>query len=226
MAQAGLRVLVFAGLRARANTESLEIEIDLPTTAGELRRCIEAAHPELGSLAHCRFAVEQSFAHDDTEIDGQGEVALIPPVSGGSDLHLGERSALSLTPLSLDTVLAAVRHDGSGGICTFTGQVRRQSRGKTVEFLEYEAYPPMALKKMDEIATAIEADIEGSRVCIHHRYGRLEVGEDAVVIAASAPHRAEAFEACRRAIEDLKRDVPIWKREVDTEGEAWIGQGP
>jgi molybdopterin synthase catalytic subunit len=222
----GLSVLLFAGLRARAGTDELELELELPTTVSALRRAIESAHPELGPLTHCRVAVDQAFADESANIDAGSEIALIPPVSGGADIHFGERSALSKTALSLDAVLEKVRHEGSGGICTFTGQVRRQSRGKLVEYLEYDAYPEMAVAQMDAIAISIEAAIEGSRVCIHHRYGRLEVGDDAVVIAASAPHRAEAFDACRRAIEELKQDVPIWKREVDSEGESWIGQGP
>lgn len=226
MAEASLQVLLFAGLRSRAGREQLELALELPTTVGALRRRIEQAHPELGPLTHCRFAIDMDFADDEARVDAQAEVALIPPVSGGADIHYGERSALSKTALSLDAVLEGVRYDSSGGICTFTGQVRRQSRGKQVEYLEYDAYPPMAVKVMDRIAVEIEGRIEGARVRIHHRYGRLEVGEDAVVIAASAPHRAEAFEACRDAIEALKRDVPIWKKEVDPDGGEWIGQGP
>jgi molybdopterin synthase catalytic subunit len=104
--------------------------------------------------------------------------------------------------------------------------VRRHSRGKTIEHLEYEAYAPMAVRVMDEIRARIETELPGTRVAIHHRIGRLAVGEPAVVIAASAPHRAEAFAACREAIEALKRDVPIWKREVADDGAVWIGQGP
>lgn len=222
----GLRVLLFAGLRACAKSEFIELEIELPTTVGQVLRELRRSHPELGPLTHCRVAVNQAFAQDETTIDAQSEVALIPPVSGGADIHHGKRSCLSASALSLDVAITAVRHEGSGGICTFTGQVRRHSRGKTVEYLDYEAYPKMALEQMDTIALQIESEIEGSKVCIHHRFGRLVVGEDAVLIAASAPHRAEAFDACRKAIEALKRDVTIWKREVDTDGDEWIGQGP
>ena len=226
MSDAPLRVLVFAGLRARAGRDWLEVSVARPATVATLRAALESQFPELGSLGHCRIAVDQAFARDETPVDDARELALIPPVSGGADIHFGQRSALSRTPLRLEAVLEEVRHDSSGGICTFTGQVRRQSRGKQVEYLEYDAYPEMAVKVMDQIALAIEERIPGAKLCIHHRYGRLEVGEDAVVIAASAPHRAEAFEACREAIESLKRDVPIWKKEVDDAGGVWIGQGP
>jgi len=124
-------------------------------------------------------------------------VAVIPPVSGGHDEVL--RVEVLDQPLSLDAVVDAVAHAGAGGIATFTGNVRVRSRGKTVLYLEYEAYAPMALRVMDGIRGRIEGEIAGARVAIHHRVGRLVIGETAVVIAASAPHRAEAFAACREA---------------------------
>lgn len=221
-----LELLLFAGLRARAGRDRLHVEVPASTRAGELLALVERAHPALGSLRHVRLAVDQEFVEAETLIPEGAELALIPPVSGGSDEQLGRRSLLSPHPLDIEWALARVRHEDSGGLTTFTGQVRRSSRGKSVEYLDYEAYAPMALKAMDEIAEAIESRIEGARVAIAHRIGRLVVGEVAVIIAASAPHRAEAFEACRDAIEALKQDVPIWKREVDADGGEWIGQGP
>ena len=114
----------------------------------------------------------------------------------------------------------------AGGVVTFIGQVRDHSRGHAIDHLEYEAYAPMALKVMRSIADTIEAEVPGARVAIHHRLGRLEIGEVAVIIAAAAAHRAEAFTACRAAIEALKQDVPIWKREVAVDGTSWRVQGP
>jgi MoaE-MoaD fusion protein len=149
------------------------------------------------------------------------EIALVPPVSGGHD----GRYVVTERPLVLATVVAAVTHPGAGGIATFIGNVRGESRGKPIDHLDYEAYVPMAEASRAAIAGAIEARIQGSRVAIHHRIGRLAIGESAVIIAASAPHRAEAFEACRDAIEALKRDVPIWKREHATDGTSWFGRG-
>lgn len=237
-----LTVLLFAGLRQRAGRAALELELpDAPLTVAALRERIAAAHPEIGlDLQHCRVAVDHEFAEESATIAAGQEVALIPPVSGGHDgaatprfagvgraVELaGARSRLSSSPLSLAKVLASVEHRGAGGVATFTGNVREQSRGKQVQWLEYEAYPPMAVAKMDAIAAAIVAEIPGTRVAIAHRVGRLEIGEAAVVIAASAPHRAEAFAACREAIERLKQDVPIWKKEVDSTGAEWIGRGP
>jgi len=111
-------------------------------------------------------------------------------------------------------------------VATFTGVVRSHSRGKRIVRLEYEAYRPMAERKLAEIAQRIAAEIPGTRLAIVHRLGALAVGEAAVVIAASAPHRAAAFDACRAAIERLKTDVPIWKKEIADDGEEWIGSGP
>ncbi|NVB42755.1 molybdopterin converting factor subunit 1 [Pseudenhygromyxa sp. WMMC2535] len=231
-----LTILLFAGLRQRAGTDALSLPLAGPgaVTVAALRRQIAAAHPDLAAdLNHCRVAVDQAFVDEDAEVRAGQEVALIPPVSGGHDgpqakpVDLrGERSRLCDAPLALAEVIAAVEHRGAGGVATFTGNVREHSRGKRVRYLEYEAYAPMAVAKMDEIALGVEAEFPGARVAVAHRVGHLEIGESAVVIAASAAHRDEAFRACRAVIERLKQDVPIWKREVDSEGEAWIGQGP
>ena len=104
--------------------------------------------------------------------------------------------------------------------------LKEATRGRAVLRLEYEAYAPMAQKKLAEIGAEIAAQWPGARAAIHHRVGVLVPGELAVVIAASTPHRAEAFAACRHAIERLKADVPIWKKEVYVDGEVWVGMGP
>lgn len=223
-----LTVLLFAGIRQRVGAAQIELELPEPATVAQLRRHIAATHPAIGdALDHCRVAINQEFVRDEHPVGPGDEVALIPPVSGGAPIdHAGQRSRLRDSPLSLAEVVAAVEHRNAGGIATFTGNVREHSRGKVVRWLEYEAYPAMAVAKMDEIALAVEAEISGSRVAVQHRVGRLGIGEAAVVIAASAPHRAEAFRACREIIERLKQDVPIWKKEVDSDGGEWIGQGP
>jgi molybdopterin converting factor subunit 1 len=217
------RIFLFASLRERAKSDRLEVEIAEHSSVAQLLEDLGRAHPTLAPLlAGCRVAVDEEFVEADHTIPPGAEIALIPPVSGGHD----GRVRLGHDPLSLADVVASVEHRGAGGVATFTGNVRAQSRGQEIEHLEYEAYEPMALKVMREICARIESEIPGARVAIAHRLGRLEVGEAAVVIAASAPHRAEAFAACREAIEALKRDVPIWKKEVSTDGASWIGQGP
>ena len=129
-------------------------------------------------------------------------------------------------PISTEEVIRAVESERAGGIVTFTGVVRAHSRGRTVVRLEYEAYVSMAEKVLRRIGEEIEARWAGTQVAILHRIGTLQPGEIAVAIAVAAPHRAEAFEGCRHAIERLKEDVPIWKREVFTDGSEWRGLGP
>lgn len=128
-------------------------------------------------------------------------------------------------PLQPERCIEAVRRSGSGGIVTFIGAVRDLSEGKAVEFLEYEAYEPMALAKIHQVIEEAESRWPVKSMAIQHRLGRLEVGDDAVVIAVSCPHRAEAFDACRYAIDRLKEIVPIWKKEHGEGGEVWVG-GP
>lgn len=220
-----VHVLLFAGLREIAHAQTVAVEIGDLATARDLLIALGEQHPALAPrLPPCRVALDHAFVGGDERVAGAREIAVIPPVSGGHDGP--PRVAVLDTPLRLSAVVEAVEHREAGGIATFTGNVRRHSRGKTVEHLEYEAYGPMALRVMELIRTRIEAELPGTRVAIHHRVGRLAVGETAVVIAASAPHRAEAFAACREAIEALKRDVPIWKREVADDGAVWVGQGP
>lgn len=137
-----------------------------------------------------------------------------------------ETIRLSDEPLSLDAAIASVRGPGAGAIATFVGLVRDRTRGRRVVELEYEAFGPMALAQMESIAGECESRWPGARVAIHHRVGLLRVGETAVSIAAAAPHRAEAFAACRHAIERLKEEVAIWKRERFEDGAEWVGLGP
>jgi molybdopterin synthase catalytic subunit len=127
------------------------------------------------------------------------------------------------TELSVDEAISHVRRAGAGGIDVFVGVVRDESEGRTVTRLDYSAYESMAKKEMERIAQEIEHEIEGARVCAIHRVGTLLVGDAAIVCAASAPHRGEAFKACRELIDRIKARVPIWKREWGPHGAAWVG---
>jgi molybdenum cofactor biosynthesis protein MoaC len=131
--------------------------------------------------------------------------------------------ALCADPLSIDEAIASVRHPGAGAVCAFLGVVRDHNEGRPVAKLEYEAYPSMAIAEMKRIAGAIVAEIPGVRLGVVHRTGALVVGEVAVVCAASAPHRDEAYRACRALIDRVKASVPIWKREHGPDGAVWIG---
>lgn len=132
---------------------------------------------------------------------------------------------LSHEPLSVDRCLAAVRRPGAGGIDVFIGSVRDSAEGKSVQFLEYEAYEPMAIAKLQQVVHEASTRWPVQAMAIQHRIGRLEIGEDAVVIAVSCPHRAESFAACQYAIDRLKEIVPIWKKETGDGGKSWVG-GP
>ena len=133
------------------------------------------------------------------------------------------RAELRSEPVSVDAVIAAVRHPGAGAIALFVGTVRDDSDGRPVTRLEYEAYASMAVAEMDRIARETEQRAPGVRCAIAHRTGALEVGDIAVACAASAPHRPEAFAACRRLIDEVKAHVPIWKREHGPDGPYWVG---
>jgi len=211
---AAVRVTVrlFAGLRDRAGWARREVD-------GVTR--VEDVWPTLGlgaEPAGLLYAVNKEYAERERELAEGDEVAVIPPVSGG-DFRLSEE------PLSLDGVIGEVRSPEAGAIATFVGTTRVRSRGRTVTHLEYEAYAGMAEQVMVEIADALRVRYEVCEIAIHHRTGRVEIGEASVVIAVSAPHRQEALAACTEAIDTLKARVPLWKKEVYEGGEEWIGRG-
>jgi molybdopterin synthase catalytic subunit len=208
---AAVNVRLFAGLRERAGWSQREIDA---ATVGEIWRALELGDEPGGLL----YAVNKEYAARDRELAAGDEVALIPPVSGGAFL-------LSDEPLSLDRVVDEVRSDEAGAIATFTGTTRIVSRGRTVTHLDYEAYEGMAEKVMAEIAEALQARYELTAVAIHHRVGRVGIGDTSVVIAVSAAHRQDALAACKDAIDELKERVPLWKKEVYEGGEEWIGRG-
>ncbi|MEP7118727.1 MAG: molybdenum cofactor biosynthesis protein MoaE [Acidobacteriota bacterium] len=131
-------------------------------------------------------------------------------------------TAISSAPLAVEAVLRAVEGPGAGAVTTFVGLVRDHNLGRAVLWLDYEAYVPLAEKALERIVSEAEARWTGARVAIHHRTGRLEIGEASVVIAVATPHRADAFSACRYAIERIKQIVPIWKHEHFAGGEVWI----
>jgi molybdopterin synthase catalytic subunit len=213
-------VLYFAGARDAAGT-GRETLAEVPATVAALRAVIAARHPALARvLPRCRLAVDEEFAADETPLRDGAEVAIVPPVSGG-----GARFAVVDRPIALGEVVDAVSGPGRGGVVTFTGAVRAESHGRRVVRLEYEAYRGMAERKLAEIGAEI-ARAHGVEVAIVHRVGVLAPGETAVVIACAAAHRTPAFRACEACIERLKRDVPIWKREVFEDGSEWVGLGP
>jgi MoaE-MoaD fusion protein len=207
-------VRLFAGLRERAGTGERALDLADGATVGDVWRALGLGDEPDGLL----YAVNRDCAPRDRRLVGGDEVALIPPVSGGAFL-------VTEQPLDLAAAVEEVADEEAGAIATFTGTVRRSSRGRTVHRLEYEAYAEMAEKVMAELAADLRRRYDVHAVAIHHRVGRLEVGEASVVIAVSAPHRHDALGACREAIDTLKETVPLWKREVYEGGSEWIGRG-
>lgn len=218
-----IQVLYFAVFRERLGVDGEALEVAPGATVADAIAALEARHDVVAQLrGRYRVAVNHAMAEANAPLAEGDELVLIPPVAGGNARHV----LLTGEPLSLDRCLAAVTGPEMGGICTFTGLVRRHSRGVTVERLEYEAYGPMAEKVMRDLITEIEAEVPGACLAVEHRTGTLAVGDIAVVIAAAAPHRAEAFTACRAMIDRLKDRVPIWKKELGDDGAVWVGLGP
>src|SRR5262249_14470197 len=220
-----VNVRYFAVVRERVGREeeSLELDDEAATVATVLealgRR--HAAVREL--LRHLQVALNQEMTPHTARVHDGDEIALIPPVAGGSGPAGLYR--LQEAPLQLDEAVRAVAGADAGGLVTFVGTVRRESRGRRVQRLEDEAYLEMAERKLRETGEELGKK-HGARLAILHRTGMLEVGESAVIIAAAAPHRGEAFAACREAIERLKAEAPIWKKELGEDGEEWVGLGP
>ena len=205
-------VRLFAGLRERAGWSRREL--DGVGTVADVWAELGLGDEPPGLL----YAVNKEYAPPERALADGDEVALIPPVSGGS-------FRLSEEPLSLDAVVDEVRSEEAGAIATFVGTTRLHSRGRNVERLEYEAYPGMAQKVMSEIADGLKERYDLIAIAIHHRTGVVATGEPSVVIAVSAPHRQDALSACRDAIDTLKEQVPLWKKEIYEGGEEWIGRG-
>jgi MoaE-MoaD fusion protein len=201
-------------VREQAGTATRELELPPDARARDVWPALELGEEPPGLV----YAVNREYAGRERELAEGDEVAIIPPVSGGA-------FRLSDAPLSLDAVVDEVRSDEAGAIATFTGTTRVHSRGRTVTHLEYEAYPEMAENVMAQIADELKARYGLCDVAIHHRVGRVGIGEPSVVIAVSAPHRQDALAACKDAIDSLKESVPLWKKEAYEGGEEWIGRG-
>jgi molybdopterin synthase catalytic subunit len=209
-----IRVRLFAGLRERVGTGENEMELPEGARAGDVWDVLQIG-PEPQGLA---YAVNRAYVDREHPLTDGDELAIIPPVSGGSFL-------LTEEPLDVRTVIREVEADGVGAIASFVGTVRARSRDRDVLYLEYEAYEGMAEQVMADLAQTLKDKYDLCEVAIAHRVGRVEVAEPSVAIAVSAPHRQDALAACAEAIDTLKNTVPLWKKEVYEGGEEWIGRG-
>ena len=232
-----LIVEFFAGLRERAactelTLEGLEEPLDVDALKGELERRM----PELGSLSHVTGVIGTEYVAGDYSLSDGERVALLPPVSGGevadADLLDGV-FVLTSAPLDVEAARGLVEHANCGAVVVFAGNVRDQNRGEEVVRLEYEALERMAGPEMGRIFESVRAefgDADGGaperalRMYCAHRTGAVEVGEPSVVIAVASPHRSAAFDAARALIDRLKERLPVWKKELYSDGHQWIGE--
>jgi molybdopterin synthase catalytic subunit/molybdopterin converting factor small subunit len=207
-----ITVRLFAGLRERAGVSRLELEDVL--SVGDVWERLDLGDEPPGLM----YALNREYADRNSELRDGDEVALIPPVSGGA-------FRIQAEPLDVAAVLRDAQHEDAGGVASFVGTVRRRSRGRDVLHLEYEAFEEMAEPMLERLAADLTARHGLCAVAIHHRIGRVEIGEASVAIAVSAPHRAAALAACQEAIDTLKETIPLWKKEFYAGGEEWIGRG-
>ena len=207
-------VRLFAGLRERAGADRRELELGEGSSVEDVWAALGLGDEPAGLL----YAVNRTYADRGQALAEGDEVALIPPVSGGA-------FRLTHGPVNLTSVIVEVVDEQAGAIATFFGTVRAHSRGRDVIALEYEAYEEMAEDVMAGIADELLGRYDLRKVAMSHRLGRVEVGETSVAIAVSAPHRQDALAACADAIEALKAQVPLWKKELYADGEEWIGRG-
>ena len=214
----------FARLREAVGSATLNRDVSDNSTIADLIKSLQAEFPKLGDIApRTIVAINQDFVDQDTLLSEGDEVALFPPVSGGSGAD-SDKFSITYNPIGLDEIAASVVKPETGAVAVFGGVVRNVSQGKDVEHLEYEAYEQMAVAKLQQVAAeAREQWPKIVDIAIVQRIGHLEVGENAVVVAVSSPHRNDGcFEACAFAINRLKEIVPIWKKEVGPDGAEWI----
>ncbi len=212
---------LFGSLREALGESSRVVELESGSRVLDLRDWLAERSPLVDQLGgRLAASVNLEIAELERELRDGDEVAFLPPVAGGDGTV--KRCTISEWPLDEAEVAARVEGPDAGGVVSFVGRVRNQARGHSIEHLVYEAYPEMAEREMEKIVDEAAELWPGTRVAIAHRVGRLEIGDAAVVVVAASAHRDAAFLACRHAIDTLKVRVPIWKREVATDGAYWV----
>lgn len=216
------------------NQGSLSLNVSNGRPVKELVELIETRYPAIGELIQKKkvlVSVNQEIANEETVIRDNDEVALLPPFAGGAGLeqiHDGQFVRVQREDFSIDRELDLVRSRSKriGGIATFLGIARDRSRGRAVDGITFEHYEGMAQRKLCEIRERALKEFDILELLIIHRYGEIAIGENIVLIIAGAEHRADAFRACKWAIDELKQITPIWKLEHTPEGEVWVEEHP
>ena len=221
-----IRMRYFASFReiTGLNEETLALPGEADVAA--VRALLLTRYPRLQPIMErSTCAVNHSYMPPNTALHDGDEVVFIPPVGGGmpvSENPMEPLISITREPLNRNALIEAISHPSVGGIVVFEGVVRNNARGKQVRYLEYDVYPEMAIQQIRAIVTEAQQRWGVERVAVAHRIGRLEIGEASVIVVVATPHRGEAFEACRYIIDTLKTTVPIWKKEVATNGEEWV----
>jgi MoaE-MoaD fusion protein len=231
-----IRVLFFGILKDLVGGSSDSLDLPEGASVRDVLEHYEKTIPSLSkSLPSLAVAVNQQYAGVETKLASGDEVALLPPVSGGSGEKVGEtipsqtaEPCASIVREKIDTrgVLDRIKCSADGAAVLFEGVVRNQTRGRRTLYLDYEAYEGMALRQMESLAREALQQFQVREVALVHRLGRLEIGETSVLIVVASAHRAAAFDACRWLIDTLKRTVPIWKKEYFEDGAVWADGEP
>ena len=222
-----INVLFFGLLKDVCGRAEDRLQAPAGVNAGFVFDHYAALFPKLAEMASSIvIARNQEFTTRSVVLAEGDEVALLPPVSGGSGYEIldpeGHYFALTRHPIDLRTLESRLLQGSDGASVTFQGVVRNNSRGRATLRLDYECYEGMAIRKMAEIGRAIAAEFAVSRIAMVHRLGTMEIGEASVVVIAAAPHRRPAFDAALEGINRLKRLVPVWKKEYFADGEVWV----
>jgi molybdopterin converting factor subunit 1 len=218
-----VRALFFGATRDAVGEDKIKLQLNSGTTVGQARAQLMSKYPDLTHFGNSLLlAVNQEYADAKKELCDGDELAIFPPVSGGAEKGSQDFFELTMDPIDVGVIARRVVLPECGATVTLDGYARGWTSGRQTLHLIYEAYAPMAISEMKKLGEVAHEKFEIAHIGIVHRTGRIEIGETSVVIAVSAPHRRAAFEACEWAIRELKRTVPIWKKEIFADGEVWV----
>jgi molybdopterin converting factor subunit 1 len=216
-----IQIRYFASLREITGEREEQLTVPDETTVANVRTMLLTRYPRLQPiLERCAYALNHHYVSAEAILTEGDELVFIPPTGGGTPVE--PLIQLTREPLDRDALVRAVSHPCIGGIVVFEGVVRDNTHGKQVLYLEYDVYQEMAREQIRTLITEAQQRWGVERIAVAHRFGRLEIGEASVIIVVASPHRGEAFDACHYIIDTLKRTVPIWKKEVTIDGEAWV----